>query len=105
MSIKVETTLEWDRGTNRSTRTSKIPRERIGYVDHFFDAGGNVNKSMPSSRITTELVDVGGSTKVVSHAEYASPAALKEVLEMGVLEGVSDTWDRLAVYLRDFTRK
>lgn len=90
---------------NKAVYTDIENPGRVAYVDHFSDPAGNVDESMPSSRIATEFVESGGVTKVISRAEYASAGDLRKVLDMGVLEGVSDTWDRLATYLGEFMRK
>lgn len=77
-----------------------IEPEKIVYVDYFSDADGNVNKDLPSTTITMTLTDVGGKTKLVSRAEYATPEALKTVMDMGMLQGITQTWDRLEEYLK-----
>ncbi len=68
---------------------------RLVYTDYFTDAEGNVDDSLPASDTVLEFVDLGGKTKLVSRTEYATPQALKTVLDMGMLQGVSETWDRL----------
>lgn len=74
--------------------------ERISYTDYFSDADGNENEAMPSTDVTLEFLDLGGKTKLVSRAEYASAEALKTVLDMGMLQGITETWDRLEERLR-----
>lgn len=69
--------------------------EKIVYIDYFSDAEGNVNHDMPATVVTTEFIDLGGKTKLVSRSEYSTPESLKTVLDMGVVEGVTQTWDRL----------
>ena len=76
--------------------------ERIVYLDYFSDAQGNLNESMPATEVTNEYIDLGdGRTKLVSRAVYATPDALKQVLDMGLLEGVTQTWDRLEELLAE----
>lgn len=41
-----------------------------------------------------------GKTKLVSHTKYESAEALKTVLDMGMEQGISETWDRLAEHLQ-----
>jgi len=72
-----------------------VEPERIVYVDYFSDAEGNVNEELPATEISMEFVDLGGKTKLISRSEYATPDALKMVLDMGALEGIGQTWDRL----------
>lgn len=69
--------------------------ETIVYTDYFSDADGNVNDAMPSTDVTLEFVDLGGRTKLVSRGTYATAESLKTVMEMGMLEGITQTWDRL----------
>ncbi|GAB0167697.1 SRPBCC domain-containing protein [Lysinibacillus sp. CTST325] len=69
--------------------------EKISYTDYFSDAEGNSNDSMPSTEITLEFVDLSGKTKLINRAEYVSAEALKTVLDMGMLQGITETWDRL----------
>jgi len=72
-----------------------IEPEKLVYIDYFSDAEGNVNESMPATEATVLFIDLGGKTKIVSRAEYVSPEALKSVMDMGLVEGVTQTWDRL----------
>ncbi|USG67889.1 SRPBCC domain-containing protein [Brevibacillus ruminantium] len=67
----------------------------IVYMDYFSDSEGNINENMPSTEITMEFIDLGGQTKLVSRAEYASAESLKTVMDMGMLQGITETWDRL----------
>lgn len=73
--------------------------EKIVYDDYFSDAEGNTNDAMPSTHITMEFIDLGGKTKLVSRGEYVSAEALKTVMDMGMLQGVTETWDRLSEIL------
>ena len=54
---------------------------------------------MPQTDAVTEFIDVGGRTKVISRSSYATPEQVKTVLDMGMLEGVAQTWDRLEEHL------
>ncbi|WP_340673022.1 SRPBCC domain-containing protein [Brevibacillus agri] len=74
---------------------------KIVYVDYFSDAEGNVDESLPSTEVTLEFIDVDGKTKLVNRAEYASAEALKTVMDMGMLQGITETWDRLEERLNE----
>ncbi len=75
--------------------------ERFVYIDYFSDADGNENPDMPATEITMEFVDLEGKTKIVSRAEYATAEALKTVMDMGMLQGITETWDRLEERLNE----
>jgi len=49
--------------------------------------------------IARRFADEGGKTRVTSRTEFATSEALKQVLDMGVVQGATETWDRLAAYL------
>ncbi|EYB69550.1 hypothetical protein DEIPH_ctg004orf0059 [Deinococcus phoenicis] len=73
--------------------------ERLVYTDYFSDADANINENMPPTRVTLTFEEVEGGTKVTNRASYGSEEALKTVLEMGMLQGMTETWERLAEYL------
>ncbi|MFD2611128.1 SRPBCC domain-containing protein [Paenibacillus gansuensis] len=72
---------------------------RIVYSDSFSDADGNIVEGMPTSITTMELLDENGQTKLVSRTRYNTPEELKAVMDMGMLQGITETWDRLAEHL------
>ena len=78
-----------------------VEPEMVSYVDYFSDADGNENPEMPSTEAKLEFIDVGGKTKLVNRATYVSAEALKTVMDMGMLQGITETWDRLEERLRE----
>ncbi len=73
--------------------------ELIVHTDAFSDAEGNIVEGMPQSLVTNTFVDQEGKTKLVCRTEYATPEALQTVMDMGMLQGITETWDRLAELL------
>ena len=74
------------------------PTSRIVYIDSFSDADGNVIP--PESTMTVELVDLGnGRTLMKNRATFASKEHLEQVLGMGVVEGLTESLDRLEEHL------
>jgi len=65
------------------------------YQDFFADAEGNKQQGMPSLTITVSLVDRDGKTALVSRAQADSAEAIEKLVAMGMVEGVSSTYDRL----------
>lgn len=76
-----------------------VEPEKILYTDYFSDAEGNIDENMPASEVTLEFIDLNGKTKLVNRIEYVSADALKTVLDMGMLEGITETWNRLEQHL------
>ncbi|TCI36431.1 MULTISPECIES: SRPBCC domain-containing protein [Exiguobacterium] len=71
------------------------PHSRIVYLDAFADEAGNVNPDFPVMTITNEFIDIPDGTLLVSRSEFTDDAALKQVVEMGAVEGFSSQLDRL----------
>ena len=76
-----------------------VEPERLVYVDVFSDAEGNTADGMPQMLITVEFAEEGGKTRVTSRTQFATLEDLESLLEMGVAQGVTETWDRLAEHL------
>ena len=74
--------------------------EKIVYVDYFSDAEGKESAEMPSTLITLTFEEHEGGTKLVNRAEYDSAEAIRQVLDMGMEQGFTETWDRLAEHLQ-----
>ncbi|RAP75854.1 SRPBCC domain-containing protein [Paenibacillus montanisoli] len=87
----------WGKGVYKEI----VKPEKIVYTDYFSDAEGNVDENLPATEVTLEFVDQGGKTKLVNRAEYVSAEALKTVIDMGMLQGISETWDRLEEHLNE----
>ncbi|MGD8191257.1 SRPBCC domain-containing protein [Brevibacillus ginsengisoli] len=77
-----------------------VDAEKIVYVDYFSDAEGSVNEELPSSTITLTFTEHEGHTKLVSRTLFPSEEALQTVLKMGIEQGITETWDRLAEHLQ-----
>lgn len=63
--------------------------------DAFSDKEGNVNKDFPVAKFTNTFEWDGTDTKVVITTAYASEEALKQILEMGMEQGLSMAFENL----------
>ncbi|WP_010631793.1 SRPBCC domain-containing protein [Sporolactobacillus vineae] len=74
--------------------------ERIVYTDMFVDEEGHLLAGMPKILVTMEFHDEGNNhTRVTIRSRFASEEALRQVLEMGAVEGFESQFERLAGYL------
>jgi uncharacterized protein YndB with AHSA1/START domain len=80
-----------------------VPPERIVYVDVFSDKDGNVAPGMPEMLVTIEFADLGGKTRISARTEFATREQMQSILDMGVVQGLTETWDRLEEYLSSET--
>jgi uncharacterized protein YndB with AHSA1/START domain len=70
------------------------------YRDLFCDENGTVNQEMPVMTITVEFIEQDGSTLVRSSGVFDSQEGYDKVIAMGVVDGATQTWERLAELLQ-----
>jgi uncharacterized protein YndB with AHSA1/START domain len=90
---------EGDEAWGRAVFEEIVAPERLSYTDAFSNADGNVNAALPETHSALEFEDVDGHTRVTMRAAYPTASALKQVLDMGMVEGLTETLDRLDEYL------
>lgn len=73
--------------------------ELIRYRDVFSDADRSINPELPETANILRFYPEGNKTRVVSESTFASADALKQVIDMGMEEGLKETWDRLETYV------
>jgi len=78
-----------------------VEPERITYTDVFSDADGNTMEGMPETLVTMNFIDYQGKTKIVSEAHYTTEEGLQTALNMGMLQGITETWDNLDAHLKN----
>lgn len=72
-----------------------VEPEKIVYTDYFADKAGNVNEEMPGMKVSLTFTEQDGKTLIITRSEFASEEDLKQVMEMGVVEGFSSQMNRL----------
>ncbi len=73
--------------------------ERLVYTDAFSDPEGNLNPDLPVSKVAIDFEELSGRTRVVSVSTMASEADVETLVNMGMIPGITETWDRLEEYL------
>ena len=79
----------------RSTYSNIDAENSFDYDDAFSDEDGNITPNMPVMKIHLQFDDVDGSTKITSTSMFDKPEDLKQVIDMGMKEGLEQSWDRL----------
>ncbi len=90
---------EGDLACGRAEYKKIITPETIVYKDYFMDNHGMVNRDLPSGLMTFEFAEQDGKTTLTGKAQYPTPTDLQTVIDMGMVEGMTETLDRLAGYL------
>ncbi|MDB5181937.1 MAG: Activator of Hsp90 ATPase 1 family protein [Candidatus Saccharibacteria bacterium] len=67
----------------------------ISYVDVFSDEEGNVDSKLPQAVVNVTFEEIDGRTTIRSISEYKTAEEVQRLIEMGMVEGVTDTWDQL----------
>ncbi|RDU37921.1 SRPBCC domain-containing protein [Neobacillus piezotolerans] len=79
--------------------------EKIVYTDFFTDTEYNVLPEMPEMVITMEFIEEEGKTKIISRSKFSTAEAVKKVVDMGAVQGVSSQYERLDDYLSELQSK
>jgi uncharacterized protein YndB with AHSA1/START domain len=88
-----------ERSCGKAVFQEITPPARIVYTDSFADENGNPLPNMPEMQVAVEFTESDGQTRLTTRSQFASLAELDAVVGMGMLEGISETWDRLEEYL------
>ncbi len=70
------------------------------YIDYFSDEYGVIDESMPTTRSEMAFKEIEGKTRLVSTVTCENHVAYDQLVNMGMLEGTSETWDRLEEYVQ-----
>ncbi|REL32875.1 SRPBCC domain-containing protein [Rhodohalobacter sp. SW132] len=75
--------------------------EKIIYQDYFSDKDGNINTEMPAFDTVITFDSVDSKTKITVISKVGSKEEVEKLVEMGMIEGFTETWDRLEEHLED----
>lgn len=77
-----------------ATYREVINPERLAYTDSFSDKDGNIQKGteMPT---TVDFADLNNQTKITVRTQFATVEQLESAEAMGMVQGFSETLDRL----------
>ena len=81
------------------------PPNKLVLEDSFSDAQGNKLNDFPISTAIFEFIDQDGKTLVKSTSVYASSEDLQKVVQMGMIEGFSGSYENLDVLLEKLQQK
>lgn len=94
-----ENQTEWfgQESWGKATFKNINPQDSFDYIDEFSDSEGNSTPGMPVSTTTLEFIETADDkTLLRSTTTFESEEALKQVIDMGMEQGIKETWDRLA---------
>lgn len=77
-----------------------IEPELIVYTDGFVDPEGNPTAGLPQGITTVKFTDQDGKTRLTSHVAYVSAQDLTRAQTLGMVEGVTQSWDFLEEQLQ-----
>lgn len=99
--------LSFDEGEARSWgkaiyREISCPNKLV-YEDYVSDEAGDIAAGK-GSLVTVTFEEHKGETKLVKRVEFVSSGALKRTVELGLVQGMDQTWSRLSDYLRTLAK-
>ncbi len=89
----------------RSVYREIVPPEKLVYTTTFADEHANPIEGMPEHLTTVILTEEAGKTRVIARVQFASAAALSVALDIGILQGMSMTWEYLVEYVQELQAK
>ncbi len=89
----------------RSVYREIVPPEKLVYTSTFADEHANPIEGIPEHLTTVIFTEEAGKTQVSARVQFASTAALKVAVDMGILQGMSITWDYLVGYVQGLQAK
>lgn len=95
---------EGDEAWGKAIYEEIVKPHRLVYRDYFCDKEGQVNPDLPSTLVTMTFSRREGNTLMTGHALYEKPADLEQVLAMGMVEGMTESLDRLDEHLAQVVR-
>jgi len=85
----------------RSVYREIVPPEKLTYTTSFADEHANPIEGMPEHLTTLIFMEEVGKTSVTARVQFASAAALSVAVGIGMLQGMSMTWDYLVEYVQE----
>jgi len=74
---------------------------RIVYRDFYANEQGEIDPNVPEALVSIQFSDQAKFTRVVSETRYSSKEELDNVMKMGLVAGITETWMRLDKLLRE----
>ena len=85
----------------RSVYREIVPPEKLVYTSTFADEHANPIEGIPEHLTTVIFTEEAGQTRVTTRVQFTDAAALKVAINMGMLQGMSMTWDYLVKYVQE----
>ena len=85
----------------RSVYREIVPPEKLVYTTTFADEHANPTLGMPEHLTTVIFTEEAGKTRVTARVQFSSAAALSVAVDLGMLQGMSITWEYLVEYVKE----
>ncbi len=85
----------------RSVYNEIVPPEKLVYTSTFADEHANPIAGMPEHLTTVTFAEEASKTHVSAHVQFANAAALSVAVTMGMVQGMSMTWQYLVGYVQE----
>ncbi len=90
---------EGEKHVGRTNYVSINEKKDFAGEDAFCDEEGNINPDFPIATFINQFESNANSTSVTIETEYASEEHLKQIIEMGMKEGLSAAFENLDAVL------
>jgi uncharacterized protein YndB with AHSA1/START domain len=73
----------------------------LTYIDAFSDENGTIDESLPQGQVSFSFGETDGKTTLTMTGTYKSAEDAKRLVELGMVEGMTDTWNQLERLLQE----
>src|SRR5260370_36171139 len=85
----------------RSVYREIVPPEKLVYTSTFADEHANPIFFFNDTATTEIYTEEASKTRVTARVQFTSAAALKVAVDIGILQGMSMTWEYLVEYVQE----
>lgn len=85
----------------RSVYREIVSPEKLVYTTTFADEHANPVEGMPEHLTTLIFKEEADKTSVMAHFQFPSTAALKVAVDVGMLQGMTMSWNALTEYVQE----
>ena len=89
----------------RSVYNEIVPPEKLIYTSTLADEQAKPIEGLPEHLTTVIFIEEAGKTRVTARVQFTNAAALSVAINMGMLQGLSMTWNYLGGYVQELQEK
>lgn len=91
--------MEDEETWHKSVYREVIPNEKLVFTAALSDKEGNAIEGLPETTVSIKFVEFEGTTRLAMRIKFTASSDLEMALGQGLIEDVTQAWDRLEMAL------